>query len=331
MKRLTLLLSIITVIVIVIPSLLVAAFSPDESDHHNQIDPAQPIGMITSSFDVPVYRTALNKIESIPVEDYVVGVVASEMPAEFEIEALKAQALAARTYIVKQMLQPTEMTLPENAVVTDTIHHQVYKNHEELQQLWGSDYEWKYVRIAKAVEETKGKIITYHNEPITAQFFSTSNGYTENAEDYWQNELPYLKSVESPWDTASPKFTATHEISVDSFEEKLDVSLPDDGSIGTIVERTESNRVREVEIAGKRLTGREVRENLELNSSDFNWERNGDTIRIHTKGYGHGVGMSQYGANGMALEGMSAEEIISHYYNDVEVTNMSSYVAQLTD
>ena len=189
-----------------------------------------------------MYRSSQDLIEKLPLEQYVVGVVAGEMPADFEKEALKAQALAARTYMVNQLLSD-DPSVPKGADVTDTVSHQVYKNQKELATLWGSDYDWKIKKISEAVLETKGKVLTYDDKPITAAFFSTSNGYTENSEAYWTDDIPYLRSVESPWDKASPKFEDQKIIPINEFKQKLGVTLPKDGSVGTITSRTEGKRV----------------------------------------------------------------------------------------
>ena len=170
-----------------------------------------------------MYRTAFNEIQKLPLESYLIGVVAAEMPADFEKEALKAQALTARTYIVNQLIQNNRVGLPDDADVSDSEMHQVYKNDRELKELWGSDYSWKIKKITEAVQETSGQILTYEGSPITATFFSTSNGYTENSEDYWKTSFPYLKSVASPWDANSPKFHNKVVMSVADFEQKLGV------------------------------------------------------------------------------------------------------------
>ena len=128
------------------------------------------------------------------------GVVASEMNASFEIEALKAQALAARTFVVQRMLSGGKKN---NADVTDTVKDQVYKSKDELKKQWGNNYENNLKKIEEAVSKTAGQVLTYDGKPISASFFSTSNGRTENAADYWGNDYPYLKSVDSPWDQAS--------------------------------------------------------------------------------------------------------------------------------
>ena len=279
---------------------------------------------------VPVFRSETEQVEHVPLEQYVIGVVASEMPADFEIEALKAQALTARTYIIQHMLKPSEIQLPEGAIVTDSVMHQVYQNEQELKQNWGEDFDWKMARIEAAVLSTQGEVLTFDGEPITASFFSTSNGYTENSEDYWQNPIPYLRSVASPWDQNSPRFTAQKAISISEFQEKLGVTLPEDGTVRTIVSRTDGGRVATAVINGDELNGREIREKLELDSSDFQWQRQGDQVIIQTRGWGHGVGMSQYGADGMAKEGKTYKEIVHHYYKDIAIEELEPYVAKLT-
>jgi stage II sporulation protein D len=280
--------------------------------------------------EVSVYRTASKTMEKLPLEEYVVGVVAAEMPADFEMEALKAQALTARTYIVKQMLSQNHVGLPEGADTADTELHQVYKNEAELRALWKSDYSWKIKKIREAVQQTAGQILTYNGEPITATFFSTSNGYTENSEDYWSNSFPYLRSVESPWDKNSPKFYDQKVFTIKEFENRLGVQLANNKSVGTVIERTAGQRVAKVEINGKILTGKTVREKLDLKSTDFTWTVKGNNIIIKTKGYGHGVGMSQYGANGMAAAGKNYQEIVKHYYQGVEISGAGTMLAQIT-
>lgn len=313
---------------VLIPSLLVLPYSNERAgaklsedadstgERHDRVQPAA---------EVAVFRTATNSVEKLQLEEYVEGVVASEMPAEFEEEALKAQALTARTYIVNHLLNSKNDQVPQNADVSDTVNHQVYKNKQELKMLWGNDYGWKMKKIKEAVEATKGEILTYNGKPINASFFSTSNGYTENAEEYWSNSVPYLKSVKSPWDADSPKFKGRKVIDVHEFQQKLNIHLETSNDVGTITKRTSGKKVAEVSIAGKTFTGREIREKLGLQSTDFTWERKGDNIIISTKGYGHGVGMSQYGANGMAKEGKNYEDIVLHYYQGISISSANHY------
>ncbi|MBY0123216.1 stage II sporulation protein D [Bacillus sp. S/N-304-OC-R1] len=323
-------------ITLLIPSLLVLPFKEDQvtgklgerlKQKESKVQPAEISD--GPALEVAVFRMKTKQVESLPLEDYVVGVVASEMPRQFEKEALKAQALAARTYIVNQMMKENKSGLPGGALVTDTVEHQVYMDQDEIRKTFGADYKWAIDKIKEAVNETRGQIIVYNNSPIDASFFSTSNGYTENSEAIWLHAVPYLQSVESPWDLKSPKFSDQKVFTIAEFENRLGVKLKSGNTIGTITERTTGKRVGKVDINGKVLTGKDIREKLGLKSTDFTWIRKGDKIVIDTKGYGHGVGMSQYGANGMAAEGKSYKDIIFYYYKGVEIANSDNYLTKV--
>ncbi|MFB6466210.1 stage II sporulation protein D [Cytobacillus sp. Hz8] len=278
--------------------------------------------------EVSVYRTEKEKLERLPLDQYVIGVVASEMPADFEMEALKAQALTARTYIVKQLMSNKKSNLPQGALVSDTILHQVFKNTNDLKQEWGMDYQWKMKKIQDAVHATSGEIITYQGSLIDATFYSTSNGYTEDSGEIWSNQFPYLTSVPSPWDKDSPKFNSQKVMTISQFETILGVKLSGQ-NIGTVTARTEGKRVSKVEVGGKTFKGEDIREKLGLKSTDFSWERKGENIIIKTKGYGHGVGMSQYGANGMAKAGKTYKDIVKYYYKGVSVSSSSPFLNKI--
>lgn len=302
--------------IVVIPTLIVMpsgseeATSPQEelaTDDHPE------------AVSVAVMRTSAGVVEDVPLEEYIVGVVAAEMPAEFEVEALKAQALAARTYAVTHLFGGEEN---EDYDITDTTQHQVYKNTMELQQQWGSDYEENIGKIKAAVEATHGEIITYDERPIMPAYFSMSNGYTENSEDYWENELPYLRSVPSPWELEHPKLIDQETFTKTEIEERLDISLSDAASHDISISRTDSGRVHEFVVEENTFTGRDVRDALGLRSSDFSVKQNDEHFIFTTKGNGHGIGMSQYGANAMAEEGKTYEDIIKYYYQGVEITTL---------
>lgn len=310
--------STLMMMIILIPTMIVIFASPKSDEQTmNDMPNIKSDEIVNEEMTVPVMRTKTNMIETVPLEQYVIGVVASEMPAEFELEALKAQALAARTFVINQL-----NIGEENVTISDTVNDQVYNDESELRELFGTDYSWKMEKINKAVLETKGKILTYDNEPITPAFFSTSNGYTENSEDYWESELPYLRSVESKWDEISPKFLSQQTFSIKEIEHLLDVSLNSNEMNPIEMSHTASRRVKAVMFGNKQFTGRDVRERLSLPSNDFSIERRNDYFIFTTKGYGHGVGMSQYGANGMAQEGKTYDEIVSYYYQDVEISNI---------
>jgi stage II sporulation protein D len=334
-KPLIVLASILFILTLILPAVLVLPFSDGKASGklgESLQTPAKSVSVTTtedSGVEVAVYRFSEAKIENIPLENYLVGVVAAEMPADFKDEALKAQALTARTYIVKQMLSKDHLGLPKGAVVGDTEIYQVYESDDEMRKNWGMDYNWKREKILNTVRATSGQIITYKGQAITASFFSTSNGYTENSEDYWPNAFPYLRSVASPWDKKSPKFTNQKILSVREFETMLGVKLSGSTTIGNITERTAGKRIGKVNFNGKVLTGREIRDKLDLKSSDFSWIRKGENIIISTRGYGHGVGMSQYGANGMASEGKNYQEIIKYYYQGVDITSAETMLASV--
>jgi stage II sporulation protein D len=313
---------------LLLASMLIPGILVQRWEHSRPVDlPDEPhppgVNLPADSVLVPVYLTAEQRVEKIPLEAYVRGVVAAEMPPEFELEALKAQAIAARTYIVNRLLEGNTDQVPvENAVVTDTTSHQVYLPPDKLREQWdAAEYQKNLQKYTAAAAETKGLIATYQGRPISAAFFSTSNGYTENSEDYWDVKVPYLRSVESPWDVRiSPKYKAVVRMPLAEVYEKLGISAdPADKPEIRVLEWSEGKRIKKISIAGHVFSGREVREKLDLNSSHFHWEFAGGEAEITTFGYGHGVGMSQWGANGMAKEGRTAEEIIRHYFTGVEI------------
>ncbi|WHY72188.1 stage II sporulation protein D [Fictibacillus enclensis] len=323
LKPISFFLSIFVLVLVLIPALVVLPYSskaPQLLEAKPKKMQQKSVETLSSTLAVPVYRTVEEKVEKVPLEDYVKGVVASEMPADFEMEALKAQALTARTYIARMLANKKDVNLPGGAAVTDSILYQVYKSDDELKKLWGSDYEKKMQKITKAVAATRGDILTYDGQPIFASFFSTSNGYTENSEDYWGTKYPYLKSVKSPWDKNTPKFSQKQEIPLLEVESKLGVGIKDNGLIGKVTNRTEGNRIASITIGGKTFKGKDVREKLGLRSSDFTLTRKGNKVIADTKGFGHGVGMSQYGANGMAKDGKNYKEIVKYYYKGIAIT-----------
>ncbi|WP_373893954.1 stage II sporulation protein D [Virgibacillus sp. CBA3643] len=323
-------LSCLITIILIIPTMIVIPFGdnnqaaeesnveevPEQGQEQEPETEQEPEAQLDSPFSVEVMRDTSDSIEDVPLEEYVSRVVASEMPGEFEVEALKAQALAARTYIVNHMLFQDEN---ENFDVTDTTTHQVYKSEHELRSVLGSDFGWKMDKVNEAVAATQGEILTYEDAPITPAYFSTSNGFTENSEDYWDNELPYLRSVESPWDKDSPKYLHQEVFAISVVEDTLGINLASEDAVPIEVTRTESERVDELAIAGNSFSGKEVREQFELQSSDFTIEQKNDHFIFTTKGFGHGIGMSQYGANGMAEDGETYQDIVKHYYQDVEI------------
>lgn len=260
-----------------------------------------------------------------PLEEYLVGVVAAEMPALFEEEALKAQAVAARTYAVYQMES-------QGITVDDLMENggQSYQSLAERQENWGESFSTYESRIRTAVEETAGEILVYEEEPILAVFHAISSGETESAENLWGGQdLPYLQSVASPQDETSLEYTYQHTFSLEEAAALLQQADPQlvlaSGSLKEqmqVLSRSDAGYIQSIQIGNRTYTGQQIRTALGLRSTDFTVEENGDEITFTTYGYGHGAGMSQYGANALALEGYSYDDILHYYYTDVSLKKM---------
>lgn len=296
---------LITIILIILPFVIVQIFNQvEEKETHfekNQI--------------VRVKREKKNVIEKIPLENYVMGVLSGEMPTTFPMEALKAQAVAARTYVLRKI----EYAKNQEYDVVDTVANQVYYSNGELKERWKTEYNEKINLIQKAVLETKGEYLTYQGQIVNAFFFSTSTGYTENCEEVFQENLPYLRSVKSDWEKdISPVFEDSKTFTIQEFYEKLNLDSNSNFSI-QVTKTTSTGRVKEIQINGKLFLASDVTKALGLRSSFFEITKNDNQIIIHTKGFGHGVGMSQYGAYGMAKNGSNYQEILKYYYQGVDI------------
>ena len=243
---------------------------------------------------------------AMDLEDYIIGVVAGEMPASFSLEALKAQAVASRTFALYKMESNKDY------VLSTTINDQVYLTQDDMKNKWGNDYEYYYNRVKEAVLDTEGEVLTY--------YFAISNGYTDDALTVFQEDRDYLVSVESPWDKDYQSYTSLYTMNKSDFCSKLEITC---GDIQVSqVNRADNHYVREVTINGKTFTGIQVFQKLNLKSTDFTITSKGDTVEIQTLGFGHGVGMSQYGAQGMANDGYLYQDILKHYYQNTEITKL---------
>ncbi len=282
---------------------------------------------------IKVYMHEINQIVTMNLEDYIKGVVAAEMPAEFELEALKAQAVAARTYAVKHMavFGGTGSTEHPGAdVSTDHNDSQAWQDETKLKAKWGENYTKYWSKVSRAVDQTRGLILTYNGEPINAVFHSTSGERTASAKEVWGFDYPYLISVSCSWDKKSPRYQDTKEITLTELETRLGadagiVAAAQSGGgagITSIIDYTDSGRVNKVRIGSKTMTGLEVRQKLELRSANFQIESAGDKLIFKTIGYGHGVGLCQYGANGQAKENRNFRQILTHYYTGVAIKNI---------
>lgn len=261
-------------------------------------------------------------MELTPVE-YITGVVAAEMPASFEPEALKAQAVAAHSYALRQIglqLKNPDETLKGAYLSTDPAHFQAYLSQEQRKKHFGANFDTQEEKISAAVNAVIGEILVYEEEPIAAAFHSISSGKTESAQTVWGEEIPYLVSVDSSIDLNNDKCKT-----VSSFTEKEVRSILKancegadlSGNAGNWIQigsRSDSGTVLEATAGGVKVNGRDIRTWFDLPSANFTVEANGDGLSFTTYGYGHGVGMSQYGANDMAKEGKTYREILAHYY-----------------
>ncbi len=246
----------------------------------------------------------------LELEEYLKGVVGSEMTPSYEMEALKAQAVAARTFVASR-----------NYRVDDSTASQVYLDESQLKAAWKGDYEESKARIEEAVDATKGQIMVVDGEPITAFFFASSGGKTANSEEYYSGELSYLRSVDSPWDAqVDSDYETTFQCTRAQLAQALGLSSP----VAQIQEpqRYDSGYVRSITIDNTTFSGRELREALQLKSSCFSVDVSGDTVTFTVAGFGHGVGMSQEGAQGMALEGYDYEDILKHYYTGIQIVDV---------
>ena len=258
---------------------------------------------------ITIYRSN-GEIINIELEDYLIGVVAGEMPASFNIEALKVQAIIARTYTLK--------SIKRNKILTDTVDTQVYLDINQMQDKWGSDFNKYYNIIKEAVTSTKDLVITYNNDYIDAVYFANSNGYTEDAKEVWGYNIPYLKSVECKFDINSTNYLRTKTISYEELSNKLNIPIDNTVEIYNIL-RNNSHRIISISINDKTYTGIEIRNILNLRSADFDISITDEGLEFTTYGYGHGVGISQYGANGMANNGYNYESIIKYFYQSVTI------------
>ena len=285
----------------------------------------------TSAGDIlKVLDFTSGQVMELDMRDYVIGAVLAEMPASYHGEALKAQAVAARTYAVrqreKQRLSPDKLLMGAD-ISNDSTKYQAYFTPEQAKAFYGESYDTYYNIVSEAVDATRNEILMYGGEPIVAAFHSTSGGRTESAETVWGSEVEYLIPVESAEDENSPVYLDEKIFTGDELRTRLEAAYPDaDFSDApekwlVIGDRSTSGTVLELSAGGEVLTGMEFRQLFSLRSANFTIKYADEQFTITTKGNGHGVGMSQYGANAMANEGADYKEILLHYYTGAEIVN----------
>lgn len=279
---------------------------------------------------IKVYDVSQKKIIEMNFEDYIKGVVAAEVPALFEEEALKAQAIAARTFAAANFKAFGGVGCKNypGADVCSTVHCQAWISKEERFKNWDAENAVIYwSRISNAVEATKGMVLAYNGELAKyIKYHSTSGGKTEDSVNVFNNKIPYLVSVESPGEEVSPKYETTVLIRREEFIKKMRSLSPNvkltSNNLGAqikIIDKTDGNRVKNIKIGDKTFTGIDIRWAFLLNSADFTVKVDSKYVVFNVKGNGHGVGLSQFGANAMAKEGKKYDEILKHYYQGIEI------------
>lgn len=275
-------------------------------------DPSKPV-------KVRFHDSETRTTKDISLEEYLVGVLAAEMPASYPKEALKAQAVAARSYILSKSNVP-DPDHPEAIVCNDSNHCKGYLSKKEALKKWSKEEGEKYWdTLEKSVLETKEQYLEYEGEVAQAFFFARSGGRTENSGDVWQTDLPYLKSVDSSWDTKGEDHLSYAEFSHSKVQEILhqfnaNFQCNSTPFTAKIISRTQGGSCNTVNICGTDFSGQDIRRIFGLKSANFDIKVTENSLLFTVRGYGHGVGMSQFGAKVMAEEGKTYTEILAHYY-----------------
>ena len=271
-------------------------------------------------------RVALTdgSVLTLGLDQYLWRVVAAEMPASFELEALKAQAAAARTYTLSKLGRTVEKH-PDADVCTDITCCQAYIDPDQAAANWGDNGAAYTAKITSAVSETDGMAVLYDGQPIQAVFFSSAAGRTVDAVEVWGNSVPYLTGVDSPEGDEVPNYHSTVTFTLEEFKSKLLAQYPDadlSGDPAGWFQNTVPNSaggVEQVDVGGVTVSGGALRTLLGLRSTSFTVTADSQGVTFSVTGYGHGVGMSQYGANALAKQGKTYDEILKWYYTGVEV------------
>lgn len=309
---------ILLIAVFVLPSALYSFFYSGQKDSDIPVDRTQSVteyAVVSSQNKIRVMDQ--NSVREMELEEYIAGVVLGEMPADFESEALKAQAIASRTFTLRSVQRGNKHQ--DADVCTDASCCQAYMSSDDYA---GIDAHRQ--QVLDAVKDTAGQVITYQGNLIEATYFSCSGGKTEDAVAVWGTQVPYLQSVDSPGEEIAGVYETKTTLSVSEFLQMLgiqDVNSLNNDEI--MITYTAGEGVETMQIGSHTYSGTQARVLLNLRSTNFTMEKLDDTIQIVTKGYGHRVGMSQYGAEAMAIAGYTYEEILRHYYSGVELITLS--------
>ena len=305
---------LLSIVILLIPLTLISfSIKKSEKNKNLQNKISKKKANKKKNIMVSVNLEETNKNINIDLENYIIGVVAGEMPASYSLSALQSQAIASRSYVINFMEEN------ENYNLTNTTSNQVYITKQNMQEKWQDKYDLYYNKIKQAVDSTKNKVMKYDGKTIKAFYFAVSNGYTEDVQNVFGEPLPYLKSVESD-ESSYKNYINNESFTQETFCTKLNLTNCNKILIKDII-RDNTNRVLSLNVNNKIFKGTEFRTLLNLKSTDFDIEIK-NNIKVTTRGYGHGVGMSQYGAELMAKEGYTYNDILKKYYQDIKITNI---------
>lgn len=334
LKKTILLMTVICLLGLIIPALITDEWGQYKNSLHKKADLMQDQSTFDQKTKVKVYFTDTQEIKEMSLREYLIAVVAGEMPVTFHEEALKAQATAARSYTLNKMANAADTgeTGPHFGADVCTDYHDcgAFLSKAEAKRNWGEarfvDY---WTKIEKAVTETDGEVVCYLNEPICAVFHSTSSGKTEDAKNIWGSDVAYLKEVESPGEENSPRYQSLLRVEKKIFEEKMkelspQIILPAEAQNWIEApQKSESGTVLQITIGDQTFTGVQLRNLFDLRSAVFDITYEGEEFVFSVTGYGHGVGLSQYGAQYMAQQGKPYQEILLWYYTNTQLQNLN--------
>lgn len=330
MKKIYLGILVIVLICFAIPIIFNVKFfnniEPTPNEEHENTPPFN-YGEVN---EIKVLITSTGEIKQMHLDEYLKGVVASEMPASYEQEALKAQAVVARSYTLNKIENNLGKNISEHngADICDNVNHcQAWITKEDRLARWEEkDRQAYWDKICLAVDSTKGEIITYDGKVINAFFHSNSGGKTESPVEVWGGSIPYLQTVETSGEDAYTQYSSKLEISKENFISKMkekysqfEIDFSNINEAIKVEKYTEGGRVKSVKIGNVSLSGVDVRKIFNLKSANFDVKIEENKIIFDVRGYGHGVGMSQTGANTLAKEGKSYQDIINHFYKDIKI------------
>lgn len=313
---------------VILPMWLTQSFEINEDTQRIEINVEKPsLDLGVQYKKINLLHNNENVVETLELEDYLINVVAAEMPVEYEEEALKAQATVARTYTLYQIENGHKH---DNADICDSSTCcQAWISKEKRYEKWGDNQDEKWSKLTNAVYSTAGEVITYDGKPIDAFFHSNSGGTTEIPINVWGgSDFPYLQVVETSGEDEYSQYYSEKEYTKAEIESKMKSAYSDfsidwnDENCIEILEYTESSRIKTLKIGNKNISGVEARKIFELKSSNFTYEISESAVKFKVIGYGHGVGLSQTGSNTLAKEGKNYKEIIEHFFKNVEIENI---------